>query len=223
MKVFSARLASRWPSPATLIAGAGSIDASSWPRRLSSPAILALYAVLLGLGIGLATAYWAVSGDYPLGSVRVGPWTLWPRVGSREIDPYARAVMARTGAIPLGIGEGLTFVATVDDADRPLEARCAYRIGSVTPPARIWTLSSYGASEPAERTRGLTSAELLRDQEGGFEIVAAADARTGNWLALPAGGRVTLVLRLYDTPVAASSTAIDPRALPGIERRECLP
>lgn len=218
----STRLAFRLPPHATLVATAGSVLAPSRLKRLLSPAVLAVYAVLLGLGLGLGTAYWAISGDYPLGSVQVGPWTLWPRIGSRDIDPYARAIMARTGAIPLGVGEGLTLVAVVDDADRPLESRCAYRIGSVMPPARIWTLTSY-ASESAEPPRGLTSVELLRDRDGGFEIVAAAEPRAGNWLAMPSGGRVSFVLRLYDTPVAATSAALDRRTLPGIERLECPP
>jgi hypothetical protein len=31
------------------------------------------------------------------------------------------------------------------------------------------------------------------------------------------------MLRLYDTPVAAGSAALDPRVLPGIERVECGP
>lgn len=216
----STRLASRLSLPAQLVATAGAWSASSWLKRGASPAVLILYAVLLGLGLGLGTAYWAISGDYPLGSVRIGPWTLWPRVGSRAVDPYARAIMARTGAIPLGVGEGLTLVATVDDADRPLEGRCAYHVGSVMPPARIWTLTVAGAGE---RPRGVTSAQLLRDAEGGYDIVIAPDARSGNWLPTPSAGRISLILRLYDTPVAASSTALDRRTLPAIERLACAP
>ena len=216
----SNRMASGSRVPAALMASAGAILAPSRLRRLSSPAVLAVYAVLLGLGLGLGTAYWAISGDYPVGRVRVGPWTFWPRIGSRDIDPYARAIMARTGAIPLGIGEGFTLVATVDDADRPLEGRCAYRIGSVAPPARLWTLTAYGSAEPP---RGLTSAQLLRDANGSFEILASPEPRPGNWLATPRAGLVSFVLRLYESPVAASSTALDPRTLPGIERLECLP
>lgn len=219
----STRLVSGLPSQASLVSAAASVLDPSWLKRLASPAVLAVYAVLLGLGLGLGTAYWAISGDYPLGRVRVGPWTLWPRIGSRDIDPYARAIMARTGAIPLGVGEGLMLVATVDDADRALEARCAYRIGSATPPARLWTITSYGPPGSGEPPRGLTSAQLVRDANGDFGIVAAVDPRPGNWLALPQSGAISFVLRLYDTPVAASSTALDRRALPGIDRLECLP
>ena len=210
-------------SLARLASAAATVLDPSRLRGLASPAVLAIYAVLLGLALGLGTAYWAISGDYPLGRVQIGPWSLWPRIGSRDIDPYARAIMARTGAIPLGVGEGLMLVATVDDADRPLEARCAYRIGSVTPPARLWTLTSYGQAGSADPPRGLTSAQLVRDPKGDFTIAAAVDPQPGNWLALPRGGAVSLALRLYDTPVAASSTALDRRALPGIERLECLP
>jgi len=221
--MLSTRLASGLPSPARLAATAGSVLAPGALERLTSPAVLAVYAVLLGLSLGLGTAYWALSGDYPLGRVQIGPWTFWPRIGSRDIDPYARAIMARTGAIPLGLGEGLTLVATVDDANRPLQAGCAYRIGSVTPAARLWTLTAYGPPGSSEPPRGLTSAQLLREPNGEFDIIASPDPRPGNWLAMPAAEPVSFVLRLYDTPVAASSTAIDRATLPAIERLECLP
>ncbi len=193
-------------------------------RRLIPTALLIIYALALSLAVGLGTAYWAVSGDYPLGGHRIGAWTVWPRVGSREVDPYARAVMARTGAIPLGVGEGLALVATIDDLGRPLDARCAYRIGSVVPPARYWTLALYDGLNPsADRRRGFTSAEILREADGGFFITIGPEARSGNWIPTAEAGPVRLVLRLYDTPVAASSAALDRNALPAIEQLECLP
>jgi hypothetical protein len=210
-----------------LVASAGSLTVTSRKRLLSS-AVLIVYALVLALGLGLGTAYLAVGGGYPFGSVRIGAWTVWPRVGSQDVDPYARAVMARNGAIPLGTGEGLVLSASVDDAGRPLDARCVYRVGSVVPPSRVWTLTVYNESEPTDpppvdRRRGLTSAEILRHSDGTFEVTVAPEARSGNWIPMPAGGRVSLVLRLYDTPVAANSTALDRSVLPAIEQVECLP
>ena len=192
--------------------------------RLSSQAFLVVYAVALGLALGLGSAHWATSGEHPPGGVRVGPWTVWPRVGSRDADPYARAVVARSGDIPLGAGEGLALVASVDDGDRPLQGNCTYRIGSATPQARYWTLAVYDAQgrarETALRRAAFTSAEMLRDAQGRFSILAGPTVRPGNWLPLPPG-RITFILRLYDTPVAAGSAALDPRSLPRIERVEC--
>lgn len=213
--------APRWTSAAR------GIYASVRRRRLLPPALLVVYAVGLALVLGLGSAYWAVHGDYPFGKVRAGAWQATPRVGSSEADPYARAVLARTAEIPLAIGEGLTLTATEDDAGRPLDAACVYRIGRVTPQARFWTLTLYdeaGRPVSSELQRsGFTSAEVLRDREGGFSVVIAREPMPGNWLRAPDAGRLGLALRLYDTPVATAAATLDPRTFPNVERLECRP
>jgi hypothetical protein len=188
-----------------------------------SPAALVVHAVSLALLLGLGSAYWAVSGDYPFGKLRAGAWQAAPRVGSREADPYARAVLARNAEIPLAIGEGLTLTATEDDAGRPLDAGCAYRIGRVAPQARYWTLTLYDAAgRPVSTERsGFTSAEVLRDAEGGFSIAISREPMPGNWLRAPEEGRLGLAFRLYDTPVATGAATLDARTLPAVERLDC--
>ena len=200
-----------------------------WEARLrrSGFVVFTIYALLFGGALGITSADWATSGEYPFGAVRVGPWTIWPRSGSRDADPYTRAVVARSGDIPLGVGEGLMLRATVDNDGRALDARCTYRIGSVTPQARHWTLTLYGGdgrpiATPLGRT-GFSSSEVLRDDAGAFTIIASREARHGNWVMMPEAGRLVIVLRLYDSPVAAGSAALDQRSVPGIERVECAP
>lgn len=190
-----------------------------------SSAALVVYAFAIALGLGVSSAYMAVSGDYPFGGVRVGPWKAWPRVGSPQADPYARAIVTRRGDIPLAVGEGLAFTATEDSAGRPLDANCAYRIGAQTPQARLWTLTVYGPDGALAATEtgrsGFSSAELLRNPDGRFAIALSRGARPGNWLQLPPDGRFSLVMRLYDTPVAAGAASLEAAAMPAIERLEC--
>ena len=192
--------------------------------RLSAPVLVA-YTIAVALLVGFGSAYWVLKGEYPVGSVRIGPWTTWPKIGSREADPYARAVVARSGDVPLGVGEGLAFVASVDSAGRDLDGNCSYRVGSVTPQARYWTLTVYDADGRPARTdlgrSGMTSAEILRRDDGSFLVELSRTVRPGNWLQLPSSASFTLILRLYDTPVAAGSAALDARVLPSIERGEC--
>jgi hypothetical protein len=198
------------------------------PLKKASPAVsalLVLYTFVVAGALGLSSAHWMTKGDYPFGSVRVGPWTVWPRSGSREADPYTRAVNARTGTIPIGVGEGLLLRATADDAGRALESRCIYRIGSTMPQARFWTVTLYDvAGKPAQTPLGrssFSSAELVRNQDGGFAITLSHEAQSGNWLMMPESGEVSLVLRLYDSPASVGSAALDARVLPRIERLEC--
>jgi hypothetical protein len=193
----------------------------------AASAVLVVYALCLAAGLGLGSAWWMTSGDYPFGAVRAGAWTVWPRAGSRDADPYTRAVNARTGGIPLGVGEGLVLRAAADDAGRALDARCAYRVGTTAPQARYWSLTLYdGAGRPVETPlgrAGFSSAEVLRSQDGGFTIVLSREAESGNWLMMPQAGEVGLVMRLYDTPAASAAAALDPRSLPSIVRLECGP
>ncbi|MGF3021510.1 DUF1214 domain-containing protein [Methylobacterium aquaticum] len=198
---------------------------------------LMLYALTLGAGLGLASANWATRGRYPFGGVVLNAWTAWPKIGARGADPYVRAIHARTGEIPLALGEGLLLTALTDDAGQRLDPSCRYRIAGATPPARAWTLTversrhpkpdeaqptpSQAGPVPPPRT-GFTSTEVLRDRDGRFAVTMSPAVQPGNWLPMPEGeGSIRLVLRLYDTPVAASTGVLEREGVPSITREEC--
>jgi hypothetical protein len=190
----------------------------------SLPGIAATLATLAaGLVGGLALTASMLDAAHVPGASRVGSWTVWPRAGAADADPYTRAFFAKRGEIAMSPAEGLAFHALQDAAGRDLTANCTYRIAGRMPPARIWTLAAYRPdgsllANTAQR-HGLTSFEAV----GGLDadIVVSGDASPGNWLPLPTGGRFVLLLRLYDTPLAAVAVALDPERLPRIERLEC--
>jgi len=114
------------------------------PRRLTAVALV-LYAAGLGLTLGVGSVFWLMRADYPFGSITVGPWKAWPKVGSPNADPYARAMVTRRAEIPLAVGEGLALTAIADSSGGRLDSRCTYRVAGTTPPARLWTLTLYDA------------------------------------------------------------------------------
>jgi hypothetical protein len=187
-------------------------------------AIHVLYALLLALGLGLGSAYMVLQGDPPFGSLRVGPWQAWPKLGSSDADPYMRAIVARRSDIPLATGEGLVLAATKDSAGGRLDSACSYRIGSVTPAARLWTLTLYdqsGRLPVSELGRSsYTSSEVVRNADDGFAIILSRQISAGNWLQLPESGPFSLTLRLYDMPGAAG-TNLQATDFPIIERLGC--
>jgi hypothetical protein len=185
----------------------------------------ALFALLVAAVAGLGSTWFALTRGTAFGAVRIGAWTAWPRTGTVGIDPYARAAQARTGAVPVGAGDGVAFFARADDGGRLFDGRCDVAIKGTTPAARFWTLTLYDpdgrlVANGANRY-GFTSQEITRQADGEFEIVVAPRARPGNWL--PSGGieRYVLVLRLYDTPVGAATRTGKEAPMPSIVGRAC--
>lgn len=183
------------------------------------------YILGLGAGLGLVSAHWAVAGRPVVGKVEVGSWMAWPGSGSRDVDPYMRAYLARGVHLPIGAGEGLELIAERSDDGAPLEGRCRYRVSGTIPTSRGWTLGvTDGAGRsfhlPLERV-SFTDSEIVRGEDDGLSITAAAAAQAGNWLPLPASGRFQLRLRLYDTPVSSQTGETRAANLPRITRIDC--
>jgi hypothetical protein len=179
-----------------------------------------VFALAVAALVGLGATWLALSRGTAFGPVTIGAWTAWPKSGTREVDPYARAAIARSGELPLGSGDGVAFTARTDDDGRPLDGRCDVRIGGTTPQARFWTLTLYDPEGRlignAVERYGFTSQEIVRYGDGSFEIVVAPRTRAGNWLPTSGVETYMLVLRLYDTPVGVATRAAREAPMPAI-------
>jgi hypothetical protein len=184
-----------------------------------------LFAFVVAAVLGLGATWLALSRGVAFGGVTIGAWTAWPKTGTPDIDPYARAVVAQTGRLPIGSGDGVAFFAQNDDRGRVFDGRCDVVVNGTTPPARFWTFTLYDRSgrlvANSINRYGFTSQEIVRRADGSFEIVIAPRARAGNWL--PTGGveRYVLVLRLYDTPVGVASRAGREAPMPSVLEGAC--
>jgi hypothetical protein len=184
-----------------------------------------LLAFTVAAAVGLGSTFLALSQGATFGAYSIGAWTAWPKTGTVEIDPYARAASARSGELPMGSGDGIAFYAKTDDKGRPLDGRCDVVIAGNTPQARFWTMTLYDMEgRPvgnALNRQGFTSQEIVRRSDGSFEIKAAPRTRAGNWL--PTGGiqHYQLVLRLYDSPVSLASRTGREANLPTIVLQAC--
>ena len=186
---------------------------------------LTLLALAIATAVGLGLTWTTATRGTDLGTLTIGAWTARPRTGTSEIDPYARASIARSGELPIGTGDGVTFTATTDDKKKPLDGRCDVVVSGVTPAARFWTLSLY---DPKGRLvantlqrYGFTSQEVVRNADGAFEIRIAARSRSGNWLPTSALERYVLLLRLYDTPVGVATRTQKDAPMPAIATVGC--
>jgi hypothetical protein len=179
----------------------------------------------LAAAIGLGTTWVAVTQGAAYGGITIGAWTAWPKVGTADIDPYARAMIARSGELPIGSGDGLAFYARGDDNGQPLDGRCEVAISGITPQARYWTITLYDSAgnlvANSMQRYGFTSQEIVRRADGAFEIMASPRARPGNWLPTGAVERYVLVVRLYDTPVGVGTRTGRDAPMPSITQRKC--
>lgn len=177
-----------------------------------------------GLALGLFVTLISLNSGYGFNALRAGSWTAWPSVGGADIDPYARAVVARSGEAPLGRDQGLVFIAAEDSTGAPLDGACDYSIADPIPAARFWTLSLAAPNgalidNPTGRY-GFSSADVLRREGGAFTIAVARNARPGNWLSPGDAHNFVLVLRLYDTPLDIEARP-DPDSFPKIVKLTC--
>jgi hypothetical protein len=183
------------------------------------------FTLILAAVIGLGATWLTLTRGVAFGSLTIGAWTAWPKSGSVDIDPYARATIARTGELPIGTGDGVAFYARSDDTGGDFDGRCTFTVSGMTPAARYWTLTLYDARgrlvANAIDRHGFTSEEIVRDADGQFTITIAPHARPGNWL--PTGGieRFVLVWRLYDTPIGVAARTTKEGPMPAITRKAC--
>src|SRR5712664_3501622 len=123
-------------------------------------------ALAIAAAIGLGATWVALTRGTAYGGVTIGAWTAWPKNGTPGIDPYARAMVARSGELPVGSGDGVTFYARADDAARPFDGRCDVALSGTTPPARFWTLTLYDPEGKlfanSVQRHGFTSQEIIR-------------------------------------------------------------
>jgi len=186
---------------------------------------LTLLALAIATAVGLGLTWTTATRGTDLGTLTIGAWTARPRTGTSEIDPYARASIARSGELPIGTGDGVTFTATTDDKKKPLDGRCDVVVSGVTPAARFWTLSLYDTKgrlvANTLQRYGFTSQEVVRNADGAFEIRIAARSRSGNWLPTSALERYVLMLRLYDTPVGVATRTQKDAPMPAIATVGC--
>ncbi|MCW5690650.1 MAG: DUF1214 domain-containing protein [Pseudolabrys sp.] len=184
-----------------------------------------LFALLIAAAVGLGLTYFALTRGAAFGALTIGSWTAWPKTGTADADPYARATIARTGQLPVALGDGVSFTAQTDDDGKPLDGRCNVVLFGVTPAARFWTLTLYNrdgglVANSVERF-GFTSQEIVRRADGSFEISVSPRAHAGNWLPTAGVERYTLMLRLYDTAVGVATKAGREVPMPSIETRSC--
>lgn len=178
-------------------------------------------AIALGALLGIALAIHTVRAGAFASDIAIGPWQTGRDFGAADASARTRAVVALRGLLALPAREARYYTAATDDAGRPLDGRCRYRIDGGALPGRWWSLTLYDRDGYlARNAAGIFSVESAAVRERPWRIAVAPIARAGHWL--PTGGldRFDLTLRTYLPPNAGRGDP--PRAgLPTITKEAC--
>ncbi len=83
-----------------------------------------LFAFVVAALVGLGSTYFALTRGAAFGALTIGSWTAWPKTGTIDADPYARATIARTGRLPMALGDGVSFRPRPTTTAGSLDGRC---------------------------------------------------------------------------------------------------
>jgi hypothetical protein len=182
-------------------------------------------AAAAGILLGLIVTWFVIERKKGFGAIEAGPWTSWSRIGTPDVDPYSRAILAYFSETALSESEGTSFVAYGDKSGVEFDPACDYLVKGEVPLARYWTLTLFSPEgAPVANRAGrqsFTSGEVLRESNGQIEIAISRHARPGNWLPLGEASRFVLVLRLYDSELSAPSGMIDAKKMPMFVKGHC--
>lgn len=177
-----------------------------------------------GVAIGCGGAVWSVrAGSLGMQSA-IGPWQTGRDFGTAAASAYTRAVVALRGLLALPAHEARYYTAATDDAGRPLDGRCRYRLSGGAIPAKWWSITLYdpaGYLVPnAANIWSIGSASLPVAETRHWSVAVAPERQTGRWL--PSGGiaRFQLTLRAY-LPEDGGKSDLTRAQLPGITREGC--
>ena len=177
---------------------------------------IALYAAAALIGIASA---WLWLTRVGISGVDAGVWRVNLLAGSVDADAHTRARIAIEALLALDRRETLYYTTTRDDADRPLQAQCAYEITLRPPAARWWSITAYGADgflfPNAHRRYSVSGEHVVPDADGRatFHVgPSAASYPSSLWIQTSGSGPMRLTLRLYqpDAALQRSPKSLDP-------------
>lgn len=181
-----------------------------------------LVTAVTGIVAGLGGAIWTARAGALGSNVTIGAWTTGIDFGSADQSARTRAVVAMRGLLALPAREARYYTAAVDDAGRPLDGRCTYRITGGALPGRWWSLTLYdGAGYLAgPGPYSIESAAIPPERQRRWTILVSPQRQDGAWLPTAELAHFELTLRTYLPPDGGRGNPARDQ-LPGIRREAC--
>jgi hypothetical protein len=157
-------------------------------------------AVLVGLVLGVASAWAALEFGRAGFAEHIGQWSYSRAAGARSADPYTRAIIARAGLLALNAREAQYFSLERDETGAPLRESCIYELAGQELGARWWSATLYASdnflAQNGDHAESVDSTHL----SGPWRVrVAPVRGEAAHWLSSRSAGRgFVLMLRVYN-------------------------
>lgn len=178
--------------------------------------------MLVGVLLGLASAWWAVGNVRFEEGQSIGQWSLLD--DGAKANPYEAVRAVRRGGGGLGPSEGVELITEVAADGKPLDAACAYLVEGPMPQGVLWTLTvsdrdGHLPDNPAHRF-GFTSLDAMTfGPSREVRISIGRDVRPGDFVATTGLSTLRLILRLYSPTLATRAPSRD--QLPSVTSLGC--
>ncbi|HRO02678.1 MAG TPA: DUF1214 domain-containing protein [Terricaulis sp.] len=161
-------------------------------------------AALVGVGLGVASAWAALEFGRASFMERYGAWTHSRAAGSVGADPYTRAVIAREGLLALSAREALYFNLAEDSQGRPLSEACVYELSGPPLETRWWSVTLYARdhflAQNGDHAAAIDATRIRYDGDGRWRArVAPVRGEAAHWLSSRnTHSGFSLTLRVYN-------------------------
>jgi len=163
------------------------------------------------------------SGDV---AVQNGPWKTFKGLGTPDLNPVVKAIVAQIGLGALTAEEAIYWIAEKDENSARLNGKSRYTLKfngeQLHQDGGFWSLSVYGPDHYfVPNSAGVNSLglrdDLLTNPDGSFEITVSSSnpGNETNWLPAPESGPFSLTLRYY-VPITTMISRPGDTSLPTI-------
>jgi len=180
--------------------------------------------LIIGLTLGVGSARWLIARSASAVPLGTGAWKIWSPERDNGDDPYGIAHYFLSGRLPPAANQVRIYETEEDDDGALFDGDCIYTVSGPSQAARWWEIAVIDPQagprfESDERMSGISSAQIVNNPDGNFNITIARDPMPGNWISPGDLSHYSVAVSLR---FARLRDTLDPAAvLPRITRGEC--
>jgi len=179
--------------------------------------------LIISVTIGIGSARWLIARNANAVPISAGAWKIWLDDSRGANGPYGFAHYLLNGRLPPPASQLKIYETERDDDGNLLDGGCIYSVSGPAQGAHWWEIAIIdpaGAAGGGDgRLSAVSSAQLVSNADGSFDVTIAREPKPGNWMSPGALTQYALAASLR--PARLHETIEPAAVLPRITRGEC--